>query len=126
MSRVFLDTHVVVWLFCGEVSRLSKSAKASIETSDIVISPAVKLELSYLHEIGRLQAPADVIVRDLAVRIGVQIDGESFERIIEHALRSSWTRDVFDRLIVAHAQVNEEALVSKDTLIRKNYNKCIW
>jgi PIN domain nuclease of toxin-antitoxin system len=61
-----------------------------------------------------------LIVRDLAVRIGLQVDGVSFERIVEHALSLSWTRDVFDRLIVAHAQVNEESLVSKDAIIRKN------
>jgi PIN domain nuclease of toxin-antitoxin system len=126
LKRVFLDTHVVVWLFSGDVWRLSKAAKTSIEDSELVVSPAVKLELSYLHEIGRLQAPADIVVRDLAVRIGMQVDGESFERIVEHALRSSWTRDVFDRLIVAHAHVNEESLISKDALIRKNYSKTIW
>jgi PIN domain nuclease of toxin-antitoxin system len=91
-----------------------------------VVSPAVKLELSYLHKIGRLNVPADLIVRDLAVRIGLQVDGVSFERIVEHALSLSWTRDVFDRLIVAHAQVNEESLVSKDAIIRKNYSKTIW
>jgi PIN domain nuclease of toxin-antitoxin system len=126
MSRVFLDTHVVVWLFSGEAARLSRNAKATIEANDLVISPAVKLELSYLHEIGRLQAPADVMVRDLAVRIGMQVDGESFERIIEHALRSLWTRDVFDRIIVAHAQVNEETLLTKDAVIRKHYGKAVW
>jgi PIN domain nuclease of toxin-antitoxin system len=126
MSRVFLDTHVVVWLFSGEAARLSRNAKATIEANDLVISPAVKLELTYLQEIGRLQAPADVMVRDLAVRIGMQVDGESFERIIEHALRSLWTRDVFDRIIVAHAQVNEETLLTKDAVIRKHYGKAVW
>jgi PIN domain nuclease of toxin-antitoxin system len=114
-------------LFTGEVSRLSKRAKAAIEEAgELVVSPAVKLELCYLHEIGRLKTPSEVIVRDLAVRIGMQVDGERFERIVEHALGSTWTRDVFDRLIAAHAQVHEEALISKDASIRANYSKTIW
>ena len=50
---IYLDTHVVVWLFLGDLTRLSQAAKTAISTHPIAISPIVTLELTYLHEIGR-------------------------------------------------------------------------
>ncbi|MCK4765175.1 MAG: hypothetical protein KAW12_23450 [Candidatus Aminicenantes bacterium] len=44
----FLDTHIVVWLYQGDFSLLSKEAKQTIEKDDIFISPLVSLELQYL------------------------------------------------------------------------------
>lgn len=126
MTRVFLDTHVVVWLFAGDSKRLSKAARVAIEENDLAISPAVKLELGYLHEIGRFRFSADTVVRDLAVRVGLQVDATPFEQVINHALEMTWTRDVFDRLIVAHAEVDAVQLVTKDGVIRKHYARAIW
>ncbi|MCP4995668.1 MAG: type II toxin-antitoxin system VapC family toxin [Gammaproteobacteria bacterium] len=53
---IYLDTHVVVWLYVGDLSKFSHPAKAALNTSPLVISPMVILELTYLHEIGRVKA----------------------------------------------------------------------
>lgn len=37
-----------------------------------------------------------------------------------------FTRDAFDRLIVAHAKLNNNYLISKDTHIRQNYPNALW
>jgi PIN domain nuclease of toxin-antitoxin system len=43
------------------------------------------------------------------------------------ALRCGWTRDPFDRLIVAQAKANDGAgLVMADTVIRKHYAGAVW
>jgi PIN domain nuclease of toxin-antitoxin system len=42
------------------------------------------------------------------------------------ALRETWGRDPFDRLIVAQAKVNEVVLVTKDETIRSNYGLAVW
>jgi PIN domain nuclease of toxin-antitoxin system len=125
-SRESVDTHVVVWLFAGDAGRLSKLAKQAIEQYDLRVSPMVKLELGYLYEIGRITVPPESILRDLAVRIGLLVHAESYERIVDHALALRWTRDVFDRLLVAHAEVEGTPLISKDASIRKHYPRTIW
>lgn len=61
-----LDTHAIVWLYAGDIERLSPTAVEVIETHALVISPMVQLELTYLHEIGRLMVSGADIVGDLA------------------------------------------------------------
>ncbi len=49
---VYLDTHVIVWLYAGEIERFSSKAKQIIETHPLYFSPLVEVELKYLHEIN--------------------------------------------------------------------------
>jgi len=51
---IYLDTHVVVWLFSGQTELLSSRAVESIEKQDLLISPFVSLELQYLFETNRI------------------------------------------------------------------------
>lgn len=41
---IYLDTHVVVWLYLGDMSKFSVSAKAVINAHKRKISPVVGLE----------------------------------------------------------------------------------
>jgi len=51
---IYLDTHVVLWLYLRKGDGLSERARQLIEYEpEILISPMVLLELDYLHEIGR-------------------------------------------------------------------------
>ena len=59
---IYLDTHVVVWLYAGLTEKLSQKAITLIEDNDICISPIVKLELSYLQEIERIKPSAHEII----------------------------------------------------------------
>ncbi|MCB8766407.1 hypothetical protein [Planktothrix agardhii] len=43
---IYLDTHVVVWLYAGLTDKLSNLAKSLINTHDLYISPMVRF-LSY-------------------------------------------------------------------------------
>ena len=47
-------------------------------------------------------------------------------RSVEAAERLSWTRDPFDRLIVAQASLAGAPLVTKDRMIRKHFAKAAW
>ena len=53
---IHLDTHVVVWLYQGDVKKLSQRAQQLIEDNDICISPMVMLEIEYLFEIKRIKS----------------------------------------------------------------------
>ena len=126
-SVVFLDTHVVAWLYDALVSKLSKTAEAAIERSSVLaVSPMVRLELQYLHEIGRILAPPADILADLRHSIGLRESDPSLAAIVDSALRIGWTRDTFDRLIVADAMLLDAGLVTKDARIRDHYEKAIW
>lgn len=123
---IYLDTHIVVWLYAGEINKLSEQAKNIINNNEVFISPVVRLELQYLYEIQRITDEAIRIVSDLSDRIGLKICDKNFNTIISSALNYSWTRDPFDRIIVANADVNDNILITKDQNILNNYDKAMW
>jgi PIN domain nuclease of toxin-antitoxin system len=121
-----LDTHVVVWLYAGEVERLPKEVQAHLQTHDLQISPAVVLELQYLFEIRRIAEPAQSVTAALEGTLGLTVSTLSFQRVVAAAVEQTWTRDPFDRLIVAQAQAEGASLVTADKLIRKHYARALW
>ena len=123
---IYLDTHVVVWLYAGKIDSLSEHAKELINNHEVFISPIVRLELQYLFEIQRIIVEANEIIFDLSNIIGLQICDKSFNTIISNAFNFFWTRDPFDRIIVATAAVNNNILLTKDQILLKNYKKAVW
>jgi PIN domain nuclease of toxin-antitoxin system len=89
----YLDTHAVAALYQGDLSPFSPAALRVIdEEDDLRISPMVLLELEYLHEIKRIKATEE-----------------------------RWTRDPFDRLILAQARLHGARPVTRDRLLRSRY-----
>ena len=123
---IYLDTHIVVWLYAGLVDKFSQSIKTILNENEILISPIVRLELAYLYEIERLNQPANVIVAEINDRIGPRVCEKHSNVIVRQDIKFSWTRDPFDRLIVANAALNENMLISKDQNILKNYPHSRW
>ena len=123
---IYLDTHVVAWLFAGEVGLLPSKVRSLIDTEELLISPIVELELQYLYELKRTTQPGSVVVDSLEEEIGLARCRLPFAQIVAEALRNDWTRDPFDRILVAQAQVRRMPLLTKDTDIRKNYTEAIW
>lgn len=123
---MYLDTHIVVWLYAGLIEKLTNAAKRAIDDHDNVISHFVRLELQYLYEIDRIRAKPDRIIKNLFKSINLRVSNQPLETIMEEALRISWTRDVFDRLLVAEAKSVGCGLVSADETIRSNFKHAIW
>jgi PIN domain nuclease of toxin-antitoxin system len=123
---IYLDTHIVVWLYAGLLKKFSQSIKTILNENEILISPIVRLELQYLYEIERVREPAHVIVADLADRIGLNVCEKDFNAIVSQAIKLTWARDPFDRLIVANATINDNILISKDQNILERYAHARW
>ena len=123
---IFLDTHVVIWLYDKILDKLSKDAIQQIEDNDLLITQMVRLELQYLFEIGRIKVTPETIIKDLNKSIGLKVSQMKVEQLFDHAIDYQWTRDVFDRLITAEAEAMGFALITKDKKILENYEKAIW
>lgn len=123
---IYLDTHVVVWLFSGQTNLLSSAAIHAIESEDLFISPMVSLELQYLFETGKISRHADKITGELSEAIGLTLCNQTFDKVITEALKFKWTRDPFDRIITAHASIGKSRLLTKDTTIAAHYELAFW
>jgi PIN domain nuclease of toxin-antitoxin system len=119
----YLDTHVAAWLFSNLVDLLPAGVRARLEESDLLISPAVKLELQYLYEIRRITSSAEHIVNSLEKEIALKICDLPFLKVVDVALTASWTRDPFDRLIASQATLRGATLLTRD---RDLLTHCEW
>jgi PIN domain nuclease of toxin-antitoxin system len=125
-SVIHLDTHAVIWLAAGEIGRMPSFVESLIQQRGCAVSPIVRLELDYLHEIGRLKVSGGDVIDDLRVKIGLGMDAASFEDVVVEAAKLSWTRDPFDRLICATARVATAPLLTKDVTILANEPTAFW
>ena len=75
---VYLDTHIVVWLYAGLTEKLTDIAKKTIEGCDALISQFIRLELQYLFEIARIRVKPEIIVKDLAKTINLKVSDYPF------------------------------------------------
>ena len=123
---IYLDSHIVVWLYAGLTDKLSHLAQELINEHELFISPIIRIELQYLYEIGRITEKPDLIISDLFELLELKLCPKDFNTIVSQSLEINWTRDPFDRLIVSHAQVNNNILITKDKVILANYDHAIW
>ena len=123
----YLDTQVVVWLVSSRHQHLSESARRVINAASLYVSPMVGLELQYLHEIGRLRIGGAEILEKLRMEIDLRTCDKPFHEVAAVAYGENWTRDPFDRMIVAQAKSNGVSpLISSDEKILANYVNAVW
>jgi len=124
---VYVDTHIAVRLANGEIQLLTVQAVDAMASNNLRISPMVILELEYLFDLGRISISADDVVRKLEYELDLRICDLNFQKIVDVACHEKWTRDPFDRIIVAHAKANGlSPLISADRTILQNYPRAIW
>jgi PIN domain nuclease of toxin-antitoxin system len=123
---IYLDTHVVAWLYQGQLDLIPAEAHTALEIEDLLISPMVALELQLLNERGRFKPAVAEVLTALAFEIGLVECDLAFGLVAARARHERWTRDPFDRLIVAQAQVRSAPLLTCDRRIREHYPRAFW
>lgn len=124
---VYLDTHVAVWLHEGILENLSREAMRQIEDNDLLISPMVLLEFEYLFEKKAISIGGMAVFNYLQTTFGINLCTFPYPAVAREALTCKWTRDPFDRIIVAQAQANKDSvLLTADTKIRTHYKRAVW
>jgi PIN domain nuclease of toxin-antitoxin system len=119
-TAAYLDTHIALWLYDATLDRISFQQRDLIETCDLRVSEFVRLEMQYLHEIGRIKITPARILSHLAAHAEVSLSGCQLRVIIDEAMKLGWTRDPFDRMIVANAQAEKCRLITCDENILKH------
>ena len=125
-SPTHLDTHVLVWLYIPRLDLLSPRARNALDEGDLAVSPMAVLELTYLHEVGRLSTGGSDVFNSLSDQLGLRFDDTPFQRVVDEAHTQTWTRDPFDRLIAAHALAAGASLVSADESLRDHVPRAVW
>lgn len=125
-TLVYLDTHVVIWLYQKERTLFTLKGQGLIDTENLLISPIVELEIEYLFEIDKISERSSKILQYLQNKIDLKISTFPFGEVIKKAVTVKWTRDPFDRIITAQAAVDDAILLSRDKQIQKHYPKAVW
>ncbi len=123
---IYFDTHAVVALY-KDIDLLGEKARRLLRRhTEYAISPIVCLELQFLYEIQQIRHSPRQILRHLDSAIELAICAKPFASVIELAEGLGWTRDPFDRIIVAHASLDLDPLITKDARIHEHYRKAVW
>jgi PIN domain nuclease of toxin-antitoxin system len=125
-SRLALDTHIIIWLYSKDFSQFTPKVQKLLHSSELIVSPMVRLELALLYEIGRVNSPPDMVFRDLQSTLPITVLDLDFALTSKEAETLQWTRDPFDRLIVATSQATGIPLLTKDRNILANFNLAVW
>ena len=68
-------------------------------------------------EINRVKYEPGLIIDTLIDEIGLVFSENNFESIVRHAIHLPFTRDPFDRIIIAQGLNEDLAIVSSDKVI---------
>jgi PIN domain nuclease of toxin-antitoxin system len=116
---VLLDTHFLIWLV------LRSKRLAEFPWIDRYrpwgVSPISFLEIQFLAEVGRLSVRNPEFMAAVMDDARFTVDDVPLVTVIRHALRLDWTRDPFDRLLVAHSSARRVALCTADRRIRTHH-----
>jgi PIN domain nuclease of toxin-antitoxin system len=91
-----------------------------LDREELLLSPMAALEIEYLAEIGRITVDSRTIIGFLGESIGLRLEERHLARAQLAARDVKWTRDPFDRIIVAHAETMRATLVTRDGTIREH------
>ncbi len=111
---ILLDTNALIWLEQGHAR-----GRALLRTDrQLYVSPASMLELQFLIEAGRIRLREGTL-EHLAEDDRWLVDDPPAAAWFSRAIDLSWTRDPFDRLLVAHARYRGWRLATADATILK-------
>lgn len=110
---ILLDTNAVIWLDLAH----PRSRPLTRINAALYVSPATLLELQFLTEAKRIRLTGDA--QTLASDDRWLLDDPPAAAWFAEAVDLNWTRDPFDRLIAAHAQLRGWRVATGDTRLLK-------
>ncbi len=117
--NALIDTHFLIWVVLGS-QRLAKFPWLG-RYRPWGVSPVSLLEIQYLAEVGRLEVQNPELTDSVLNDPRFIVDEVPLLALIQHAIPLTWTRDPFDRLLVAHSRARRVPLCTVDRSIRTNH-----
>lgn len=124
--RAFLDTHAAIFLWEGRAELFGAGSREIVEQAVLLVSPMVRLELQFLKEVGKLKVDPDQLLGLLSSDFGVTMTSDPLDALVALAMPLTWTRDPFDRMLVATALLHQIPLVTRDTRIHDHFPGAVW
>lgn len=113
MTRILLDTQIVLWALGGH-RRLPREARRLIDQANVFVSAASIWEMAIKSAIGKLDAdPA--AVNEALTPSGFETLAVSAGHAAHVARLPAHHRDPFDRLLLAQSVLEAMVLVTTDT-----------
>jgi PIN domain nuclease of toxin-antitoxin system len=113
--KLLLDTHFLIWLVLGS-KRIAKFPWLD-RYRPWGVSPVSFLEIQFLAEIGRLTVRNPEFTTAVMSDERFTVDDIPLTSLVRYALQLDWTRDPFDRLLVAHSLARRIAFCTTDRAI---------
>ena len=114
--RLLLDTHIAIWWLAGS-PRLGTRSRVLIQDSDCAVSAATLIETRFLALAGRAEIPdASVIVRHLE-QDGIALIPLAASHIAESARFENSHADIYDRMLLGTAAIENRALLTRDAAL---------
>lgn len=122
MSRLLLDTHILLWAV-GAPKKLPSMARKRIDDSEVFVSAATVWEVSIKTALGKLQAdPAELFA---AIEpAGFSLLPISGEHAAAVAKLPPLHNDPFDRMLIAQAKTEPLLLLTNDSALA-GYGDCV-
>ena len=115
MSRILLDTHLLLWAFAAP-ERLPIRARKRIDVSEVFVSAVSIWEVSIKASLGKIQADANLLLAEIEPA-GFTLLPISGEHAVAVGLLPSIHRDPFDRMLVAQARTEPLILLTNDAAL---------
>jgi PIN domain nuclease of toxin-antitoxin system len=107
---ILLDTNAVIW-----ATMRHRRARSLLKSGTrLFVSPVALLELHFLVEVGRLELKEGSSLADVANDPRWEVDAPASDALFRAAFELDWTRDPFDRLLVAHARLRRWRFATGD------------
>ncbi len=110
---ILLDTNALLWLERDH----PRSRPLTNFEGRLYVSPATLLEMQFLVEVGKIRLQGKHTIASIADSPRWLVDDPPAAAWFHEAHDIPWTRDPFDRLIVAHAKRRGWRLATGDTML---------
>lgn len=123
--KLLLDTHAALWWLDGD-PRFSRAAERQMTNGEnhVLLSAVVPWEVAVKRALGKLDVPGDVaapLVQSGVMPLPIALDhAAAVEGLPGHHA------DPFDRLLIAQAQIEGAAIVTRDAAFADYNVPIVW
>ncbi len=120
-----LDTHALLWWVTDD-ARLSRRARNVIAAGDILVSVVSAWEIEIKRGLGRIEADTHAILGEVSTTEGFRWLDIRPSHVAALADLPTLHRDPFDRMLIAQANQERVALVTRDKDVRRYPIDIVW